>query len=161
MGELEAARDSAETAIKVQSDLGIPFYLSIANVVLSMVCLDTGELDYAQRYAYKALEAAQSSNEGQFEVYAKMQLGRVLAKGDDSPHENAIDHIMRGIKRADELKLRVLCSHGYYYLGEAYIDTGQKEKALEALKKAEAEFREMGMDYWLRRTEEVLNRLES
>ncbi|GAG25692.1 unnamed protein product, partial [marine sediment metagenome] len=36
----------------------------------------------------------------------------------------------------------------------------QKEKALETLKKADGMFREMGMDYWLRRTQEVLERIQ-
>jgi hypothetical protein len=44
-------------------------------------------------------------------------------------------------------------------LGELYADTGQKEKALEHLKKAEERFQEMGMDYWLAKTQEVLERL--
>ena len=35
---------------------------------------------------------------------------------------------------------------------------GQREKALENLKKAKGMFQEMGMDYWLRRTQEVLER---
>ena len=39
-------------------------------------------------------------------------------------------------------------------------EAGQKEKALEALKKAESEFQNMGMDYWLRKTQEVLARVE-
>jgi hypothetical protein len=33
---------------------------------------------------------------------------------------------------------------------------GRKEKALEELKKAEGMFQEMGMDFWLGRTREVL-----
>jgi tetratricopeptide (TPR) repeat protein len=37
-------------------------------------------------------------------------------------------------------------------LGEIYADAGQKEKALENLKTAEDNFRDMGMDYWLART---------
>jgi len=35
---------------------------------------------------------------------------------------------------------------------------GQREKALENLKKAKGMFQEMRMDYWLRRTQEVLER---
>jgi hypothetical protein len=31
---------------------------------------------------------------------------------------------------------------------------------LQALKKAEAEFRDMGMDYWLHRTQEVLEQVK-
>ncbi len=41
-------------------------------------------------------------------------------------------------------------------MGELYTDSGQKEKALENLTKAEAEFKDMGMDYWLGKTREVL-----
>jgi len=37
---------------------------------------------------------------------------------------------------------------------------GQREKAPEYLKKVEAAFQEIGMDYWLRRTQEVLERVE-
>ncbi len=41
------------------------------------------------------------------------------------------------------------------FLGELYAHGGQKEKALENLKKAETMFLEMGMDYWLDETREV------
>jgi len=37
---------------------------------------------------------------------------------------------------------------------------GQKDKALETMKKAEGASREMGMDYWVRRTREVLERVQ-
>jgi hypothetical protein len=44
-------------------------------------------------------------------------------------------------------------------LGEFYLDTGEKQKAMENLKEAEAMFQEMGMDYWLDRTRTLLERL--
>ena len=66
---------------------------------------------------------------------------------------------MQGITILEELKLKPWSYRGFLYLGELYADTGQREKALENLKKAEAAFQAMGMDYWLRRTEEVLERV--
>ena len=48
---------------------------------------------------------------------------------------------------------------GYYYLGELYTHIGKQDKAMENLKKAEEMFRDMGMDYWLTRTQEILDRL--
>ena len=48
---------------------------------------------------------------------------------------------------------------GYLRLGVLYADTGQKEKALKTLKKAEAEFQDMGMDYYLQKTQEALERI--
>jgi hypothetical protein len=66
--------------------------------------------------------------------------------------------ILRGIRVLDELKLKPVCMIGYLHLGELYADTGQKDKALETLKKAES--KDMGMDYWLRKAQEVLARVE-
>ena len=43
---------------------------------------------------------------------------------------------------------------------ELYADTGQREKAFETLNRAEGMVQEMGMDYWQRRTQEVLERVE-
>jgi len=48
---------------------------------------------------------------------------------------------------------------GHLCLGEIYADNGQKEKALENLKKAEAMYQEMKMGLWLGKTREILNRL--
>jgi hypothetical protein len=59
---------------------------------------------------------------------------------------------------SDELKLRPCFSQGYFFLGELYVDTGQREKALENLKKTERMFQEMGMDYWLAKTREILGK---
>ena len=43
--------------------------------------------------------------------------------------------------------------------GELYLNAGDKEKALENLKKAEGVFQEMGMDYWLGKALELLSAL--
>jgi len=40
--------------------------------------------------------------------------------------------------------------------GQLYLNAGKKEKAIHNLKKAERMFREMGMDYWLVKTKEIL-----
>jgi tetratricopeptide (TPR) repeat protein len=74
-------------------------------------------------------------------------------------HKQAEECILKGIKIDEELKIKTYYAPGYYFLGELYADTGQKDKALETLKKAEKLFREMGMDYWLVKTREVLERL--
>jgi tetratricopeptide (TPR) repeat protein len=60
---------------------------------------------------------------------------------------------------AEEAKAKPHYAIGYLSMGELYAATGQNEKALETLKKAKSMFQEMGMDYWLRRTQSVLERL--
>lgn len=49
-------------------------------------------------------------------------------------------------------------SVGYLFLGELYSISGQRDKALEYLKKAEENFQDMGMDYWLGKTQKVLGK---
>jgi hypothetical protein len=63
------------------------------------------------------------------------------------------------MKILDELETKPACAQSYLSLGELYADAGQKEKAIENLKKAEAMYQEMGMDFWLARTKELLEKI--
>jgi tetratricopeptide (TPR) repeat protein len=93
------------------------------------------------------------------EGFAWIQLGQIFGKAGKSQTEKAEESILKGIKILDELKLKALYAPGYYFLGDLYANSGQEGKALETLKKAEMMFQEMGMDYWLTRTQEVLRSL--
>jgi len=103
-----------------------------------------------------SLDCSQAHAEGASRCY----LGRILGKAEPSRRAKAEEYILQGISILDELKMRPLCSHGYLYLGELYADTGEREKALEYLKKVEGMYKEMGMDYGLRQTQSVLERLQ-
>ena len=103
---------------------------------------------------------AQNNSEKWPEGLSRVLLGRILGKGRKSQYAKAEEYIAQGIKIVEEVKLKPLASQGYLHLGELYADMGQTEKALENLKKAEGMMQEMGMDYWLRRTKEVLKRVE-
>ena len=87
-------------------------------------------------------------------------MGRTLGKADTSQGGEAEKYILEGIKIYKDMEIKPGFAWGYFYLGELYTEMGQKEKALESLKKAEGMARDMGMDYWLRRTQEVLERVE-
>ena len=125
-----------------------------------MVHLDSGNLESARSCAEEAFKIAQAHGAALFESRARTWLGRTLGKSDPSQVDEAEKYILQGIGFLDELQLRPRSSQGYLFLGELYADTGQKEKALKTLKKAESEFRDMGIDYWLRSTQEVLERVQ-
>ena len=72
----------------------------------------------------------------------------------------AEEHILKGMKILDELETKQAYAQGNFFLGELYTNAGQKEKALETLRKAEAMFQEMGMDYWVARTKKVLEMVQ-
>ncbi len=61
---------------------------------------------------------------------------------------------------AEERKIRPFVAYGYSFLGELYAGRGEREKALEHLKKAIGMYQEMGMEYWLRQAEATLNKVE-
>jgi len=160
IGELETALMHIGKGLEIQRDAGFSIYLSRYYWCLTMVYIDSGDLSEARNYIEEALKLAQNNNEKWAEASARIILGRILGKADTSQIGEAEEYILEGIKILDEQKIRPSCSEGYFYLGELYANAGQRDKALETLKKAEAEFREMGMDYWLRQTQEVLERVE-
>jgi tetratricopeptide (TPR) repeat protein len=116
-------------------------------------------LENAQNHAEKALKLCQKMHQKWIEGFVWILLGRISGKEAKPKAKKGEESILQGIKILDELKLKALYAPGYHYLGELYADTGQKDKALETLKTAEKLFQEMGMDYWLGRTQKVMGRL--
>jgi hypothetical protein len=107
----------------------------------------------------EALRLSQKNNEKWMEGCSWMGLGRILGRTETPQIDKAEECIFQGMKISDELKLKPYCALGYFYLGELYVNAGQKEKALENLKEGETMFQEMGMDYWLGETRRVLAEL--
>jgi tetratricopeptide (TPR) repeat protein len=113
----------------------------------------------ARRLTEKALRLSQSNNEKWSEGQSLIWLGSILGRSDPSRRDEAEDDILKGIKILEKLKSKPFSTLGLLFLGECYLDTGEKEKAVETLKKAESMFQEMGMDYWLGKAQEELKSL--
>jgi tetratricopeptide (TPR) repeat protein len=157
VGKLETALKSIEKALKMQMDIGFP--RSWIHYFLSSVHFDSGNLNEAKVHAEQALNLAQTSHQKYWEGISWIQLGRTLGKMEGTKLHKAKEHILQGMKIMDELETKTSYAEGCLFLGELYADAGQKEKALENLKKAEAMFQEMEMDYWLARTKELLEKI--
>jgi len=161
LGKLETALDHVEKGLKIHSEAGLSYFLmSLYYCALSMIHCDSGDLKMAQSDAEEALRLSQDNHEKWPEGLSRVLLGRTIGKGRKSQYAKAEEYILQGTNIFNEVQLKPLASQGYLYLGELHADNGQKEKALENLKKAEGMMQEMGMGYWLRRTQEVLERLE-
>jgi tetratricopeptide (TPR) repeat protein len=157
--ELETARKQLARGLKIQRDVGTFFWESIYYLLLGMVHLDSGDFKRARDCMEEAVRLAQKNNEGQVAGYSKIWLGRILGKSERSKRERAEELILQGVEILEELSIGPWWSQGYLFLAEINADSGNKEKALENLKVAEHLFQEMGMDYWLGKTREVLGRL--
>jgi len=158
MNDPETARKYIEKGLKIQSDGGTSWWLSLHFLLLSMVHFDSGDLKNAQNSIEEAVRLSQNNREKQYEAISRLWLGRIVGKAETLGGRGE-EYILQGIKILDELKIKPFCAQGYLFLGELYTDRGQREKALENLKKAQGMYQDMGMDYWLARTKEVLGKL--
>ena len=102
---------------------------------------------------------SQKNNEKHIEAWSRLLLGNILGKAEPLRIHKAEGCFLKGIEISRELRVRAIYSWGYLYLGELYLNAGEKEKAMENLRKAEGMFREMGMDYWLGKAQELLTAL--
>ena len=156
LGDLEAAKKHIEKGLDITIQGGSKWWMAFHYLYLSKVQFDSGDPKYSQSLIEEALKLSQERSEKHLEGASWTWLGRILGKMDPSQSLTAEEYILKGIKILDDSEIKPWCSEGYLYLGELYADIGQKEKALENLKKAEVMFREMGMDYWLGKTQELL-----
>jgi tetratricopeptide (TPR) repeat protein len=118
-----------------------------------------GDLDQARAEAELALEFALQNNERQMIGLSRLSLGVAIALKDPTQIESAEQTILQGIGLLEELGLPPFFGTGYMFLGEVYAASGRHKEAREQLKKAEALFEKMGMDFWLGRTREGLAKL--
>jgi tetratricopeptide (TPR) repeat protein len=121
--------------------------------------MNLGDLKSGRKYLERALSLAERNNELHVQGFSWIGLGQILAKTSSIQIREAEEYIRRGIALLEKINIRPHYSQGYFYLGKLYADTGQKAKAEENLKIAEEMFQEMGMNYWLAKTQEVLKSL--
>jgi class 3 adenylate cyclase/tetratricopeptide (TPR) repeat protein len=159
VGEYEAAVEFTAKGLKKHTDIGIPFWRSACHWLCSLAHFEHGEMGEARTHAEQALQCSLENNERLGEGCTRAWLGRVVAKMDTTQIEAAEQHILRGISLLEELGIRSQVGWGYLWLGEVYAESGRREEALENLKKAEAMFQDMGMDYWLGKAQQALAKL--
>jgi tetratricopeptide (TPR) repeat protein len=159
LGDLEAARKHLEKGLDITTQGISEWWISFHYLYLSKIHLDLGDPKNSRSFIEEALKLSQKNSEKHLEGASWTWLGRILGKTDPSQSDKAEEYILKGIKILEEMNVKPWCSEGYLCLGELYADTGKREKALQNLKKAEGMFKEMGMDYWLARTQGVLGRL--
>jgi tetratricopeptide (TPR) repeat protein len=159
LGDLEAAKKHIEKGLDITMQGGSEWWISFHYLYLSKIYLDLGDPKNSRSSIEEALKLSQKNSEKHLEGASWIWLGRILGKTDPSQSDKAEECIVKGIKILEEMGIKPWCSEAYLCLGELNADTGKKEKALKNLKKAEGMFQEMGMDYWLARTKEVMRRL--
>ena len=159
LGDPEVGRRTAEKGLQMYRESGIELFLSPFQWAMGNIQLDLGDLINAEKSMEEALKLSRKNKEKHFEGLALVGLGRVLGRKEPRELDKAEGCFIKGLKILSDQKMKPLYSQGRLFLGEFFLDRGKKEKALENLKEAEVTFQEMGMDYWLNRTKEVLGKV--
>ena len=155
-GNLDTALEYAKKGYKTQNDLGISTQVSQIYLLFAVIYFSADQLNDARENIENALALSQKNNEKYIEGLAWLWQGKIFWKMGLFKEEKAEKSIRKGIKTLKNLKIKPIYSCGYLFLGELYLDSGQREKALKYLKKAEENFKDMEMDYWLKKTEDIL-----
>jgi tetratricopeptide (TPR) repeat protein len=158
LGDLETACKYMERGLKTQIDVGVEYDSGLFYAFAALVDLDCGDLQKAQQRTEEALRIAEKNHQ-HGEGFVWIVLGRILGKADPPQKGRAEEAFLRGINILQKLNIKAYYAPGYYWMGEFYFDTGQKDKALATLNEAQDIFQDMGMDYWLDKTHGLLEAL--
>jgi hypothetical protein len=106
--------------------------------------------------AEQALTVTHRRGDRVHEACALRLLGEIASHGDRPDVDAADAHFQQALARATELEMRPLVAHCHLGLGTLASRTGDLEEACKDLTTAAAAYREMGMDFWLKKAEAAL-----
>ena len=83
----------------------------------------------------------------------------MTGQADPQKENEAVEYIQRGLKILNDLETKPDVSIAHLFLGELYSNLGRADKASGFMKEAAEMFEEMGMDYWFKKTQAILEEL--
>jgi tetratricopeptide (TPR) repeat protein len=158
-GELTPAKSCIEKGSKILEDSRIPFGRTHECSALGNLYYELEEYNIAEMYAKEALALSIKNNERHQEGLSRILLGKIAGKSNYREIAEAEKNILEGIMIFEALKNKAGSLQGYFSLGELYANAERKEDARENLNKAVSMCREMGIEYWPDKIQEVLDRL--
>jgi len=150
-------RALAEEGLNEFQDTGIKGQVSILQCFAGMCCYLSGDLEDALLFMNKSLESAIKNDESYFEGNAMIWRGRITGNLSDSSQKEAQQQILKGLEILTELDTKPDISLAHLFLGELYTRNNQQKEAINHLKEAQALFKEMGMEYWLKETRKIMS----
>jgi class 3 adenylate cyclase/tetratricopeptide (TPR) repeat protein len=160
LADYETAKAYAEKGVRIQKENGIPVLVPFLCHISSLIALAQRDFESARRYAEESLELSHKYENKTYEAYAWVGHGRVVGESNPSQITAAEEYIRRGMSMVEAMKIRPWSAQGHLFLGEIFELAGRREEAVENLRIAEQMGKEMGMGYWLTRTQEALARLD-
>jgi hypothetical protein len=107
----------------------------------------------------EAYALSEKSNERHSTGKSLIWLGRMTGNADSQKENEGAETIQKGLKILSTLETKPDVSIAHLFLGELYSNLGHAGRASGFLKEAAKMFEEMGMEYWLNKTQAILEEL--
>ncbi len=159
LGDPEGGGTFVAKGLKIHRDAHIEWHTSIHFYSLSLCHYYSGDLGKAMDLMKEAYGLSEKSQEKHSAGKSSIWLGRMAYKADSRNENEAVETIQRGLKILSALDIKPDVSIAHLFLGELYWNLGRADKASGYLKEASKMFEEMGMDYWLHKTQAILGKL--
>jgi len=117
------------------------------------------QLGDVDKFAARALALARERGSREAEAWVLRLIAEIASRPERHDIETAESHYHRARAVADELGMRPLVAHCHLGLGKLSRRLGKREQAQEHLTTATTMYREMGMQFWLEKTEKELGEL--
>jgi len=153
--DLKSAKFYLEKFLKIDKS-NRQTWIHFSNFQLSIYHIASSDPKAAKRVCEEALRFSQQTKNKFGEGLSLITLGRSLGKVYLSEFTPAIETINKGLEILKTLQLKSYSLLGYLYLGELYSTLENKKEANENLKKARTMCRELGIDYWLPKIQELM-----
>jgi len=157
LGNHDEGYEYVKKGVEMHESSGVAMWLPMSYCRAGAAMKEIGDFKLAKKYLEESLKSAIKSNETGVKGHSKILLGSLLWKINTSQKSEALDCLKEGITILENIKLKPLLALGYLHKGELYLDNKEPEKAIENLKTAESMLREMRMDFWLNKTQAVIN----
>jgi len=159
-GDLGNATKFVDRAIAAASQSGAATGNAILTKSISaMVYNEIGNMEKAYSCVTEAVQLLKEQVVGAWEGITYIVLGLVLAKMGSERYGEAVESIENASIILRKYGIRPWMAIGFLTLGEIYVHSRQIKKAKAALKKAKGMFKEMEIDYWLKRTKISLGKI--
>lgn len=154
-GRLTEGLELSKEAVDQSAAMGMMYCHTYALCYLADAYLLAGQSGEAMEAAQRSLHLSRKYGMRGYENFALYHLGEVSSHPQDLNAEKAEAYYRQAITLAEELGMRAYIARSHLGLGRLYARTKDRAKATEHLTVAGDMCREMGMNFWLRKTEEV------
>jgi class 3 adenylate cyclase/tetratricopeptide (TPR) repeat protein len=161
LGEASQALErlqEGEQLLELHAARGIVGHLGSSYHSLGRASLLLGRLDDALRLGGRAMES--SPRHSGFVAHVRHLLGDIALHPDRFDADSAEAHYRQALALAEPRGMRPLIAHCHLGLGKLYGRTDKHEQAQEHLTTATTMYRDMGMTYWLEKSEAEMRELE-